>query len=118
MCKRVEYTIRAWYLLQFEDLMVCSCIQCPFDMETIRTNNRHVLFSHVIKFSLQQLYSLFDPVNGAKKLEQQNFSAEEVDVLEQNFLKYLFQVLRLIHFTSFYVFVFSYAHTTKRNMKK
>ena len=25
LCKRVEYTIRAWYLLQFEDLMVLSC---------------------------------------------------------------------------------------------
>lgn len=23
LCKRVEYTVRAWYLLQFEDLMVC-----------------------------------------------------------------------------------------------
>ncbi|XP_048433827.1 uncharacterized protein LOC125474333 [Pyrus x bretschneideri] len=66
LCKRVEYTIRAWYLLQFEDLM--------------------------------QLYSLFDPVNGAKKLEQQNFSAEEVDVLEQNFLKYLFQVMEKSNF--------------------
>jgi hypothetical protein len=22
LCRRVEYTIRAWYLLQFEDLMV------------------------------------------------------------------------------------------------
>ncbi len=22
LCKRIEYTIRAWYLLQFEDLMV------------------------------------------------------------------------------------------------
>ncbi|KAJ6338865.1 hypothetical protein OIU76_008346 [Salix suchowensis] len=42
LCKRVEYTIRAWYFLQFEDLM--------------------------------QLYSLFDPVSGAKKLEQQNLS--------------------------------------------
>ncbi|KAH8517741.1 hypothetical protein H0E87_005598 [Populus deltoides] len=61
LCKRVEYTIRAWYLLQFEDLM--------------------------------QLYSLFDPVSGAKKLEQQNLSPEEIDVLEQNFLTYLFQVM-------------------------
>lgn len=61
LCKRVEYTIRAWYLLQFEDLM--------------------------------QLYSLFDPVTGAKKLEQQNLSPEEIDVLEQNFLTYLFQVM-------------------------
>lgn len=61
LCKRVEYTIRAWYLLQFEDLM--------------------------------QLYSLFDPVHGAQKLEQQNLSPEEIDVLEQNFLTYLFQVM-------------------------
>ncbi|KAK4754677.1 hypothetical protein SAY87_002781 [Trapa incisa] len=61
LCKRVEYTIRAWYLLQFEDLM--------------------------------QLYSLFDPVHGTRKLEQQNLSSEETDVLEQNFLTYLFQVM-------------------------
>ncbi|KAG8656052.1 hypothetical protein MANES_04G093700v8 [Manihot esculenta] len=61
LCKRVEYTIRAWYLLQFEDLM--------------------------------QLYSLFDPVTGAQKLEQQKLSPEEIDVLEQNFLIHLFQVM-------------------------
>lgn len=61
LCKRVEYTIRAWYLLQFEDLM--------------------------------QLYSLFDPVHGGQKLRQQNLSSEEIDVLEQNFISYLFQVM-------------------------
>ncbi|KAG0502613.1 hypothetical protein HPP92_002685 [Vanilla planifolia] len=61
LCKRVEYTIRAWYLLQFEDLM--------------------------------QLYSLFDPVHGGRRLEQQDLSSEEIDVLEQNFLIYLFQVM-------------------------
>ncbi|KAI9108151.1 hypothetical protein K1719_021024 [Acacia pycnantha] len=61
--KRVEYTIRAWYHLQFEDLM--------------------------------QLYSLFDPVHGAQKLDQQKLAPEEIDVLEQNFLTYLFQ-LRLL----------------------
>lgn len=61
LCKRVEYTIHAWYLLQFEDLM--------------------------------QLYSLFDPVNGAQKLEQQKLSPDEIDVLEQNFLTYLFQIM-------------------------
>ncbi|KAJ4729564.1 Aminopeptidase [Melia azedarach] len=61
LCKRVEYTIRAWYLLQFEDLM--------------------------------QLYSLFDPVTGAQKLKQQDLSPEEIDILEQNFLTYLFQVM-------------------------
>ncbi|MCE0480581.1 hypothetical protein HAX54_037581 [Datura stramonium] len=61
LCKRVEYTIHAWYLLQFEDLM--------------------------------QLYSLFDPVNGAQKLEQQKLSPDEIDILEQNFLTYLFQIM-------------------------
>ncbi|KAH1047890.1 hypothetical protein J1N35_038674, partial [Gossypium stocksii] len=64
--KRVEYTIRAWYHLQFEDLM--------------------------------QLYSLFDPVYGAKKLQQQNLSPEEIDELEQNFLIYLFQVMEKSNF--------------------
>lgn len=66
LCKRVEYTIRAWYLLQFEDLM--------------------------------QLYSLFDPVSGAQKLEQQRLAPEEIDVLEQNFLSYLFQVMEKSNF--------------------
>lgn len=42
---------------------------------------------------LQQLYSLFDPVHGAKKLEQQNLSPEEIDVLEENFLSYMIQVI-------------------------
>ncbi|XP_050234086.1 uncharacterized protein LOC126682436 isoform X2 [Mercurialis annua] len=66
LCKRIEYTVRAWYLLQFEDLM--------------------------------QLYSLFDPVTGAQKLQQQNLSPEEIDVLEQNFLTYLFQVMEKSNF--------------------
>lgn len=66
LCKRVEYTIRAWYLLQFEDLM--------------------------------QLYSLFDPVHGGRRLEQQDLSSEEIDVLEQNFLTYFFQVMEKSNF--------------------
>ncbi|XP_041003656.1 uncharacterized protein LOC121249064 isoform X2 [Juglans microcarpa x Juglans regia] len=66
LCKRVEYTIRAWYLLQFEDLM--------------------------------QLYSLFDPIHEAQKLKQQKLSPEEIDVLEQNFLMYLFQVMEKSNF--------------------
>ncbi|KAJ9564232.1 hypothetical protein OSB04_000198 [Centaurea solstitialis] len=66
LCKRVEYTIRAWYLLQFEDLM--------------------------------QLYALFDPVYGCQKLEQQNLSSDEIDVLEQNFLTYMFKVMEKSNF--------------------
>lgn len=66
LCKRVEYTVRAWYLLQFEDLM--------------------------------QLYSLFDPIHGERRLQQQNLSSEEIDVLEQNFLTYLFQVMEKSNF--------------------
>ncbi|KAK4392818.1 hypothetical protein Sango_1752600 [Sesamum angolense] len=65
LCKRVEYTIRAWYMLHFEDLM--------------------------------QLYSLFDPVHGTHKLDQQNLS-DEIDILEQNFLRYLFQVMEKSNF--------------------
>ncbi|KAK8637538.1 hypothetical protein V6N13_064955 [Hibiscus sabdariffa] len=65
-CKRVEYMVRAWYLLQFEDLM--------------------------------QLYSLFDPVHGAQKLQQQNLTPNEIDILEQNFLTYLFQVMEKSNF--------------------
>ncbi|CAH2055408.1 unnamed protein product [Thlaspi arvense] len=66
LCKRIEYTVRAWYNLQFEDLM--------------------------------QLYSLFDPVHGAQKLQQQNLTSHEIDVLEQNFLAYLFQVMEKSNF--------------------
>ncbi|KAK7380705.1 hypothetical protein VNO78_33220 [Psophocarpus tetragonolobus] len=66
LCKRIEYTIRAWYHLQFEDMM--------------------------------QLYSLFDPISGAQKLEQQNIPSHEIDVLEQNFLSYLFEVMRKSNF--------------------
>lgn len=47
---------------------------------------------------MQQLYSLFDPVHGAQKLEQQNLSQDEINVLEQNFLTYLFQVLLVSSF--------------------
>uniref|UniRef100_A0A453K4G4 Uncharacterized protein n=1 Tax=Aegilops tauschii subsp. strangulata TaxID=200361 RepID=A0A453K4G4_AEGTS len=66
LCKKVEYTIRAWYLLQFDDLM--------------------------------QLYSLFDPVNGEKRLEQQNLTPEEIDTLEFNFMTYLFQIMEKSNF--------------------
>ncbi|XP_038999705.1 uncharacterized protein LOC120125324, partial [Hibiscus syriacus] len=65
-CKLVEYTVRAWYLLQFEDLM--------------------------------QLFSLFDSVHGAQKLQQQNLTPAEIDLLEQDFLAYLFQVMEKSNF--------------------
>ncbi|KAL6508125.1 hypothetical protein OROHE_021667 [Orobanche hederae] len=45
-----------------------------------------------------QLYSLFDPVHGTQKLEQQNLSSDEIDILEQNFLTYLFQVMEKSNF--------------------
>lgn len=95
LCKRVEYTIRAWYFLQFEDMMVLVIFSsCLFKLWA--SSNQDVL---TFILCLQQLYSLFDPVSGAKKLEQQNLSPTEIHVLEQNFLTFLFQVLHL-----FYVF--------------
>ncbi|XP_021895653.1 uncharacterized protein LOC110812981 isoform X2 [Carica papaya] len=66
LCQRVEYTIRAWYHLHFDDLM--------------------------------QLYALFEPVHGAHKLEQQNLTPEDIDVLEQNFITYLFEVMEKSNF--------------------
>lgn len=47
--------------------------------------------------SLQQLYSLFDPVHGGQKLEQQQLPSKEIDVLELNFVNYFFQVGMLLH---------------------
>ncbi|KAG0457866.1 hypothetical protein HPP92_023023 [Vanilla planifolia] len=67
LCKRIEYTIRAWYLLQFEDLM--------------------------------QLYTLFDPINGTERLEQQHLQSTEIDVLEQKFLRYFFKMMEKSNFS-------------------
>jgi hypothetical protein len=56
-----------------------------------------LMYSSMLYF-LQELFALFDPVHGAKKLQQQNFSTEEIDTLEQNFLTYFFQVSNLFFF--------------------
>lgn len=53
----------------------------------------------------QELYSLFDPVYGGPVLEKQNFSPEEIDVLEQNFLTYFFKVRFF-----FFLLFFSWKH--------
>ncbi|MCO5568996.1 hypothetical protein L7F22_022701 [Adiantum nelumboides] len=42
---------------------------------------------------IMQLYSLFDPVHGAKKLEQQSLSPARVDSLEQQFVYHLVKIL-------------------------
>lgn len=95
LCKRVEYTIRAWYLLQFEDLMVGTSHAPVWIIFSLI--NSDFRWSSYLTHHMQQLYSLFDPVHGSQKLEQQNLTDEEINVLEQNFLIYLFQVLWLLH---------------------
>jgi len=96
LCKRIEYTIRAWYLLQFEDMMVF--FPWPFFSDTtslviwLETDFFFLLF-----LCLKQIYSLFDPVSGSQKLERQKLPSEEIDVLEQNFLTYLFEVFWILH---------------------
>lgn len=101
LCKRVEYTIRAWYHLQFDDMMVRKLYQLYIDrvcslklmFTTIsRVFSVSMIFDPFRLVLLQELFALFDPVHGAKKLQQQNFSSEEIDTLEQNFLSYFFQV--------------------------
>ncbi|KAF3586081.1 hypothetical protein F2Q69_00032560 [Brassica cretica] len=89
LCKRIEYTVRAWYNLQFEDLMVVTLFLFIFYLLRAFSPN----FVLMALCCLQQLYSLFDPVHGAQKLQQQNLTSQEIDVLEQNFLAYLFQVM-------------------------
>ncbi|XP_056164888.1 uncharacterized protein LOC115681864 isoform X2 [Syzygium oleosum] len=66
LCGRVEYAIRAWYNLQFEEMMY--------------------------------LHSLFDPVHGARKLEQQNMTPEDIDSSEEKFLTDLLQVMEKSNF--------------------
>jgi hypothetical protein len=51
---------------------------------------------------MQQLYSLFDPVSGKERLQQQNLTPEEIETLEFNFMTYLFQV-GLVHVPLFSV---------------
>lgn len=100
LCKRVEYTIRAWYLLQFEDLMVFILIHQLIPLSTscspIILSTRLIVFDFLCSL-LQQLYALFDPDYGDQKLQQQHLSSDEVDVLEQNFLNYMFKVLYSFH---------------------
>jgi hypothetical protein len=47
---------------------------------------------------MQQLYSLFDPVTGGTRLEQQNLASDEIDTLEFNFMTYLFQIMEKSNF--------------------
>lgn len=47
---------------------------------------------------LNHLYSLFDPIHGRRKLEQLHLSPAKVDVMEQRFLKILFQVMEKSNF--------------------
>lgn len=52
-----------------------------------------------LKFEeMNQLYSLFDPVHGRKKLESLHLSPAKVDKMEQRFLKTLFQVMEQSNF--------------------
>lgn len=106
LCRRVEYTIRAWYHLQFDDMMVRK-VYYPYKKQcllawihahksqpsTISIVSSVSMILDLFKLVLlQELFALFDPVHGAKKLEQQNFLPEEIDTLEQNFLSYFFRV--------------------------
>ncbi|RLM98736.1 hypothetical protein C2845_PM06G28690 [Panicum miliaceum] len=92
LCKKVEYTIRAWYLLQFEDLMA----------SLLFVSIVSIVLSHVFDCPgspfRPQLYSLFDPVTGGKRLEQQSLTPEEIETLEFNFMTYLFQVMEKSNF--------------------
>lgn len=46
LCKRVEYIVRAWYLLQFEDLMVCGLSGLSYENFTLLYTS--LLILHII----------------------------------------------------------------------
>ncbi|KAG5564821.1 hypothetical protein RHGRI_000875 [Rhododendron griersonianum] len=58
----------------------------------IRYPNSQTQAYHGFGHLPSHLYSLFDVIHGAEKLEQLNYTPEEIDVLEQNFLTYIFQI--------------------------
>lgn len=54
LCKRIEYTIRAWYLLQFENLMVPSCLnlcQCFFGFQIC--SHSHKISRHHVRLLIE-----------------------------------------------------------------
>ncbi|CAH8358565.1 unnamed protein product [Eruca vesicaria subsp. sativa] len=70
-----------------EFLRFCQRVEC-----TIRA------WYHLHFEDLMQLYSLFEPVRGAHRLQQQNLSPDEIDVLEHQFLQHLFEVMEKSNF--------------------
>ncbi|KAF2564954.1 hypothetical protein F2Q70_00014298 [Brassica cretica] len=70
-----------------EFLRFCQRVEC-----TIRA------WYHLHFEDLMQLYSLFEPVRGALRLQQQNLSPHEIDVLEHQFLQHLFEVMEKSNF--------------------
>jgi len=77
-------TISAGYYLWHAKCGKYSSVKIPFRSRFARLILRNLL--------LQQLYPLFDPVYGRKKLQQRELSPAKVDKLEQRFLKILFKV--------------------------
>ncbi|KAL1201357.1 hypothetical protein V5N11_003769 [Cardamine amara subsp. amara] len=70
-----------------EFLRFCQRVEC-----TIRA------WYHLHFEDLMQLYSLFEPIRGAHRLNQQNLSSREIDTLEDQFLLHLLQVMEKSNF--------------------
>ncbi|CAI0555807.1 unnamed protein product [Linum tenue] len=47
---------------------------------------------------MMQLYALFEPIHGDRKIEQHNLTPEDVDICERHFLNCLFQVMERSNF--------------------
>ncbi|OAO91804.1 hypothetical protein AXX17_AT5G13370 [Arabidopsis thaliana] len=69
------------------------------DSPGLSSSQVQAISNHVSKVkSDKQLYSLFEPVRGAHRLNQQNLSTREIDALEDQFLLHLFQVMEKSNF--------------------
>ncbi|RVW45050.1 hypothetical protein CK203_067508 [Vitis vinifera] len=62
-CKRVEYTIRAWYILQFEDMMVFSeILQHSYPIGSVQTLSPEEVDTLELNF-LAYLFQMMDKSN-------------------------------------------------------
>lgn len=50
---------------------------------------------------MQQLYLLFNPIDGNERLEQRKLSNKEIDTRELNFLEHFFKVCQFLTFKNF-----------------
>lgn len=89
----VIMTMKPRLVMGLADLLELEADRDEFIVLCKRIDSTIRAWYHAQFEELMQLYSLFDPVHGTKKLEQQDLSPAKVDSLEQQFLHHLFKIM-------------------------